>query len=77
LRQDLENGIRFQPITDRLANDAIQRSTEQRACAAQPDTAPAGEKTSKPNVSPEITVKRSNSSPKPVSASSNKKPPKT
>jgi hypothetical protein len=78
LRQDLENGIRFQQITAQLANDAIQRSREQRLCSAQPDTAPTAEKkTSKPNVSPKNTAKRSNSSPKPVSALSNKRPPKT
>ena len=44
LRQDLENGKRFQQITAQPANDAIQRSREQRLCAARPDGAPTAEK---------------------------------
>jgi hypothetical protein len=78
LQQDLENGKRFQQLTAQLANDAIQRSREQRSSSAKPESSPTAEKkTSNPTASPKNTAKPNNSSPKHASASFSKRPPKT
>lgn len=69
LRQDLENGKRFQQITAALATAAIQESRDRRAAAA--DT--AEKKTSGPNASRKNTGKPKASSPKPARSSSTKK----
>jgi len=80
LREDIANHHIFQQASQQLADQIIARTRQLRASqhAAKSDSAPTAEKkTSKPNASPKNTAKRSNSSPKPVSALSNKRPPKT
>ena len=72
LRQDLENGKRFEQITSQLAAAAIQQSRSNRAAAsAAPQT--AEKKTSKPNASPKNTAKRNASSPRRVKNSTTSK----
>ena len=63
LRQDLENGKRFEQITSELAAAAIQQSRASRA-AATVALETAEKKTSKPNASPKNTAKQNSSSPK-------------
>jgi hypothetical protein len=76
LRQDLENGKRFQQITADLAAAAIQQSRARRSAAAPtPDT--AEKKTSNPNASPKNTAKQSSSSTKHAKKSPKKKNTKT
>ena len=76
LRQDLENGRRFQQITGELAASAIQQSRARRAAAEDlPDS--SEKKTSKPNTSPKNTAKQSSSSPKRARNSLSKKNTKT
>ena len=61
LRQDLENGRRFQQITGELAAGAIQQSRARRAAAADlPDA--SEKKTSKPNALQKNIVKQNTSS---------------
>lgn len=71
LRQDIENGKRFEQITDQLAAAAIQQSRARRAGETAADT--PEKKTSKPTTSPKNTAKRNSSSPKPARNSATKK----
>ena len=59
LRQDLENGKRFQQITAALAAAAIRESRDRRAAAATTE-----KKTSKPSAKPKNSAKPKPSSPK-------------
>jgi hypothetical protein len=78
LRQDLENGQRFQQITDQLASAAIQQGRILRACLPKLDSAPTPEKkTSKLNATPKNTAKRKSFSPKHAKSSSKRKGPRT
>lgn len=76
LRQDLENGKRFQQITADLAAAAIQQSRARRA-AATPTPETAEKKNSKLNASPKNTAKQSSTSPKRARNSPAKKNSKT
>jgi hypothetical protein len=68
LRQDLENGKRFNQITSELAAAAIQQSRAKRA-AVSLALGTVEKKTSKPNASQKNTAKRNTSSPKRVKSS--------
>lgn len=72
LRQDLENGKRFEQITSELAAAAIQQSRAKRTTATVA-LETAGKKTSKPNASPKNTAKQSSSSLKRARSSPKKK----
>ena len=77
LRQDLENGRRFQEITAQLASAAIQQSRTRLAGTAKPDSAPTPEKkTSRANALPKNIEKRKSTSSKPGNVSANKRPSK-
>lgn len=76
LRQDLENGKRFQQITADLAAVAIQQSRARRT-AATPIPETAEKKTSKPSASPQNIAKRNTTSPKRARNSPAKKNTKT
>lgn len=72
LRQDLENGKRFQQITADLAAAAIQQSRARRSASTPtPDT--AEKKTSKPSASLQNTAKQNTTSPKHAKDSPKKK----
>jgi len=71
LRQDLENGRRFQQITGELATAAIQQSRARRAGAA-PSLQTAGKKTSKHTASTKNTAKQKHTLPKSGNVSSKK-----
>jgi topoisomerase IA-like protein len=72
LREDLENGKRFQQITDELAAAAIQQSRARRAATA-PSSETLEKKTSKRTVSTKNTAKPKLTLPKSGNVSSNKK----